>query len=262
MTYLNVTNINLERQGRKLLIPVLPYGRTEQKLFEIFVSTIDFALVKGHESFMVRLPKDRIPIDHLSPSQVLTMTALMAEKPITLMDLNCPKYPPIKALFFTNVFYRKKHFEFITHRKFAKFLKELKPKYKGYDLDTLLSFKSSYSTPLYKILRTQESQKRTVFNYSIEDLRRLLAVDLTDYPDFSNFHTRVLKPIFSEITNHPTHPIDFEYSTNAQFDNSVTNRYVTNIYFRINTKTQHHLIPKSPKTKKENRINVSLNFEF
>jgi hypothetical protein len=250
MTYLSVTNINLKREGRKLLIPVLPYSRTQQKLFEIFVSTIDFALVKGHGSIMIRLPKARIPIDHLSPSQVLAMTALMAEKPITLMDMNCPKYPPIKALFFTNVFNRKNHFEFITHWKCAKLIQELRPKYEGYELDTLLSFESSYSTPLYKILRIQESQKRTVFNYSIEDLSRLLAVDLADYSDYGSYQTRVLKPIFSEITEHPTHPIDFEYSTNALFDNSINNIYVTNVYFRINMKTRHHLIQKTQKQKK------------
>ena len=243
MEYINITKINDDYEGESLLIPVLPFCRTEQKLFELFISRIDFDLVKGDKSYLIDLPRKRIPIDYLSVQQALTFSASLVEKPITFLDLNRPKRPFITLLLFKEITYQKGDLEFIINAKMSKYMKELKPKYTGYNVETLLSFKSMYSSQLYKILRIHECQKKKQFHYEIDDLRKLLAIKEDIVPRFGAFNARILKPVFDEITSHSTHPIDFEYSTNAKFDHSITNRYVQYIYFRIRTKTKYDLTP-------------------
>ena len=86
---------------------------------------------------------------------------------------------------------------------------QLKERFTEYDLIYTLNFKSKYSIRLYEYLKSIHFTKTQEYRQTIaiDKFQKLLN---SDYEDFKDFHTRVLKPAHKEINTYSD--IHFEYS--------------------------------------------------
>lgn len=89
------------------------------------------------------------------------------------------------------------------------YLLQLKEKFTEYELIYTLNFKSKYSIRLYEFLKSIHYKKLQPYSqqFPIDKFQKLLD---SQYEDFKDFHTRVLKPAHKEINAYSD--IHFEYS--------------------------------------------------
>ena len=78
------------------------------------------------------------------------------------------------------------------------FLLQLKEKFTEYDLIYTLNFKSKYSIRLYEYLKSIHYKKLKKYEFEI-DIHRFQKLLDSDYKEFRDFHSRVLKPAQKEI---------------------------------------------------------------
>lgn len=78
------------------------------------------------------------------------------------------------------------------------FLLQLKEKFTEYDLIYTLNFKSKYSIRLYEYLKSIHYKKNKRYEFEI-DIHRFQKLLDSDYKEFRDFHSRVLKPAQKEI---------------------------------------------------------------
>ena len=78
------------------------------------------------------------------------------------------------------------------------YLLHLKEKFTEYQFIYTLNFKSKYSIRLYEYLKSvhYDKTKRYTHTIAVEELERILD---SNYKNFKDFHTRVLKPAYREI---------------------------------------------------------------
>ena len=93
------------------------------------------------------------------------------------------------------------------------YLLQLKERFTEYELIYTLNFKSKYSIRLYEFLKSIHYKKMQTYTQiiPIDKFQRLL--DST-YPNFKDFHTRVLKPAQKEINAYSD--INFSYELITQ----------------------------------------------
>jgi plasmid replication initiation protein len=88
------------------------------------------------------------------------------------------------------------------------YLLQLKERFTEYDLIYTLNFKSKYSIRLYEYLKSIHYRKLKPYSQTmaIDKFQKMLD---SNYEDFKDFHTRVLKPAQKEINTYSD--IHFEY---------------------------------------------------
>jgi plasmid replication initiation protein len=86
------------------------------------------------------------------------------------------------------------------------YLLQLQGNFTQYQLETVASFKSSYTIRLYELLKMEvwkaEKAGKNQFEkvFSLEEYRQLLGIEKKAYPIFANFRIRVIEPTVREIT--------------------------------------------------------------
>ena len=107
------------------------------------------------------------------------------------------------------------------------YLLQLKEKFTEYELIYTLNFKSKYSIRLYEYLKSIHYNKleEYIIKLPIDKFQKLLD---SQYKDFKDFHTRVLKPAHKEINQYSD--LIFEYELIKE------GRKTTEIRLIINTK--------------------------
>ena len=107
------------------------------------------------------------------------------------------------------------------------YLLQLKEKFTEYELIYTLNFKSKYSIRLYEYLKSIHYDKLNTYSkkISIEEFQQLLD---SNYTNFKDFHTRVLKIAHKEINEYSD--INFNYELVKQ------GRKTTDILITIETK--------------------------
>lgn len=88
------------------------------------------------------------------------------------------------------------------------YLLQLKERFTEYDLIYTLNFKSKYSIRLYEYLKSIHYKKSKPYSQSM-DIDKFQKMLDSNYEDFKDFHTRVLKPAQKEINTYSD--IHFEY---------------------------------------------------
>lgn len=88
------------------------------------------------------------------------------------------------------------------------FLLQLKEKFTSYELIYTLNYKSKYSIRLYEYLKSihYKSLEPYTQTIKIEKFQKILD---SNYSNFKDFHTRVLKPAYNEINKYSD--LDFQY---------------------------------------------------
>lgn len=89
------------------------------------------------------------------------------------------------------------------------YLLQLKEKFTEYELIYTLNFKSKYSIRLYEYLKSIHYKKLTPYTQTIPIEQFQMLLD-SNYEDFKDFHTRVLKPAQKEINSYSD--IKFAYN--------------------------------------------------
>ncbi len=226
--------------GTKTVFVVMPFTRVEQRIYEIFINEIDYHSLKEEGSLCVKIPKSKLQ-EFITHKQIFIVPKTMIDKPVHFVEFYAPTKVYCSSPLFTDVEFDGNDFVFHTHPDVAPYLQDLAPKYAPYDLDVIQSLKHIYAVPLYKILRMYECRKYKTFSYDLIELRQLLQVEKGTLLNLHHFKNLTVEIARLAITKHPTHPIDFEYSTNGSFDNYTVRRNCTRLYFRIKNPTYHPL---------------------
>jgi plasmid replication initiation protein len=93
--------------------------------------------------------------------------------------------------------------EFRFEQKLKPYLLQLKGYFTQYQLENIVTFKSSYSIRLYELLKTEQfkakhyGQFKKVFEYS--EIRAMMGMNETEYAFFKDFRVRVIDPSVREI---------------------------------------------------------------
>ncbi|MCM3597915.1 RepB family plasmid replication initiator protein [Metabacillus idriensis] len=117
------------------------------------------------------------------------------------------------------------------HPKLKYLFLELKEKFTTYQLENVVRLNSVYSIRIYELLKQYERLKKRQF--TIEEIRKLLAIEPDKYKQYGHFKSKVLLVAQSEI-NEKT---DIEFI----FTEIKTGRKVTSIEFLINSKVLKRL---------------------
>lgn len=108
------------------------------------------------------------------------------------------------------------------------YLLQLKEKFTEYELIYTLNFKSKYSIRLYEYLKSIHFEKLKEYSQVLEITRFQALLD-SNYSNFKDFHTRVLKPAKKEINQYSDLLFDYELIKDG--------KKVTKIILRIEPKT-------------------------
>ena len=81
----------------------------------------------------------------------------------------------------------------------APYLLQIQERFVQYQLVNVLPMKSQYSLRLYEIIKSHEDQGK--WEVSLDELRRLLFIELTQYEDWRDFKKRILDAAIVEISN-------------------------------------------------------------
>ncbi len=216
---------------QKLVISQIDFTRVEQKLYEMFVNQINYENLDPSRGLLVKIPLHFVK-QYMTVEQIRETTAKMMEKKLTLFDVNHPEIEFRHLNIFHEISYNDKQSGVLEFKSTAAIseLLFLGKQYAKYDFLTVLKFKHSYSTLLYKLLKIHIGQNRYNFIYSIAELKKLLNVSENIYKNLKDFKKYVLNTAMNEIKNSPTHPIDFEY-----FHHGNKIRNVTHLQFKIRT---------------------------
>ncbi len=217
-----------------LVVSHARYSRIEQKIFEFFINQIDFDKSKDMSTttgLIIKIPLRYIS-KHIKYADLKTYSATLGSKPITIEEISktSKKEKFIHIFPFIKIEYNpdKGFLEFYTNPQISPFLFYLEKQYAKYKLESVLSFKSVYTTPMYRLLRMHIGQNRSVFIYSIDELRKILGVDTEKYTNFKDFKKYVIEPAKRELAESSYEPIHFDYeSTDKKLRN------ITHLTFTI-----------------------------
>jgi plasmid replication initiation protein len=225
-----IPNRKLNYLPNQIIISSTKFTRVEQKLFEMFVNQINYAMIKANHSLIVRIPIVEVK-KFVRASQILEVTHSMASKVMTLFDMNNPQHRFAHIPIFTLVAYNQDNsgfLEFRTNSLFTPYLASLGSEYTKYDYKTIMGFKSIYTSLMYKLVRMQLGQRKTNFTYSVIGLKAFLQVD-KKYDDLKDLKKNVLAPAIKELAEMPI-PIEIEITnTGGKIRN------VTHFDFKITT---------------------------
>jgi len=216
---------------QKLIISQIDFSRIEQKMYEMFVNQINYDKIDRQKGLMIKIPIAFVK-QYLTVEQIKETTAKMSEKKMTLYDVNHPEVEFRHLPIFSEISYNYRqsgYLVFKSNPEISEYL-ILGNKYAKYDFITVLNFKHTYSTLLYKLLKSHIGQNRNSFIYSIIELRKLLNVPEGTYQNLKDFKRKVLNTAMEEINTTPRSPIKFEY---RHYGNKQRN--VTHLEFDIST---------------------------
>lgn len=123
------------------------------------------------------------------------------------------------------------------------YLLQLKGYFTQYELENVVSFKSSYAIRLYELLKTEQfkakynGQFKRIFEYS--EIRLLMGMNEYEYAFFKDFRVRVIDPAVREINASSNLAI-------VQVDYPKTGRKITHIVFHCEPARQTHLSVDEP----------------
>jgi len=103
------------------------------------------------------------------------------------------------------------------------YLLQLKKKFTAFRLENTLNLRSIYAIRVYELLKQYESIKKR--NITIEELRKILGLKITEYKQYNHFKTRIILPAQRELKKKTD--ISFE------FEEIKTGRTTTEILFHI-----------------------------
>lgn len=213
----------------KLVVSNTQFTRVEQRLFEFFVNQIDHTNINEKHGMLIRIPIAKVK-EFVTARQVLTVTKSMASKVMTFYELSKSHLEFEHIPMFSSISYNKNkcgYLEFKSNSELSPFLASLGSQYTRYDFKTILSFKSIYSTLMYKLIKLHLGQNRTRFVYSIVELRKLLQVDENKYKNLNDFKKNVLEPVKEELKSTSGVPIHFEYEHQGNKQRNVTHLQFT-----------------------------------
>lgn len=152
------------------------------------------------------------------------------------------------------------YLEFVFSEILKPFIIDLK-EYVKIGVSEVFPMRSGYAIRMFQLLkaeydRLKEYRKVVNFDFSLEELKRLLGIEEGNYPDFKNFRVRVLDPIKEDINEFSNQiQIDYEYLK--------TGKKVTGIRFLVFSKAKTNtpsVIAQEPnkKTRKEKKDKVDL----
>ncbi len=91
--------------------------------------------------------------------------------------------------------------EFEFSQKMRPYLLKLEEHYKGYPLREVMQLGSKYAIRLYELLIQWEYTNHKSLTISVEELRKKMGVEDTEYERFTNFEDRVIKSAVTELNN-------------------------------------------------------------
>ena len=119
------------------------------------------------------------------------------------------------------------------------YLKEVNEVGSTIDWKVLKPIKNKYAQFFYQFLTLSQISQITEFSCHFNKLPDIFNAKKWRFDQWRRNDNDILEDILEEITNHRTHPIAFEYSTNQYFDKSIPeDRNSKYLYFRILAATQ------------------------
>ena len=129
---------------------------------------------------------------------------------------------------------QKAHFTLKIEGKVFEYLKKVNEVGSIIDSRVQESIKSKYANCFYRFLQLLKVSQITEFSCEFKHISSLFQVKQWRLDQWKRNGNNFLEEILEEITNHPTHPIAFEYSTNEYFDKSLPeDRRSKYLYFRV-----------------------------
>lgn len=128
-------------------------------------------------------------------------------------------------------------------KKLKPYLLQLKGYFTQYQLENIVTFKSSYAIRLYELLKTEQfkakhnGQFQKIFEYS--EIRALMGMNETEYAFFKDFRVRVIDPAVREINTASNITI-------TQVDYPKTGRKISHIVFHCEPARQTRLDVDEP----------------
>jgi plasmid replication initiation protein len=128
-------------------------------------------------------------------------------------------------------------------QKLKPYLLQLKGYFTQYQLENIVTFKSSYAIRLYELLKTEQfkakhnGQFQKIFEYS--EIRALMGMNETEYAFFKDFRVRVIDPAVREINTASNIAI-------TQVDYPKTGRKISHIVFHCEPARQTRLDVDEP----------------
>lgn len=104
--------------------------------------------------------------------------------------------------------YGEGYVELKLHPYLKPYVLKLSGRFTQIELDIALRLKSAYSMRLYELLKAEEFKGGTA-PFVLEELRKLLGVEVDQYDRFDNFKARVLEPAKKELTDRTDLVVDY-----------------------------------------------------
>ena len=106
--------------------------------------------------------------------------------------------------------------------------------YDTIDWQVLESLKVPYAKRFYRYLKLLQRNQVTTVGLNRSFLLNMFQIKELVFNQWRKHENNFLEEILEEITNHPTHPIAFGYSTNQYFDKSIPeDKRFKYLYFRV-----------------------------
>jgi hypothetical protein len=231
---------------QRLIFTNSSYSRVEQRLFEIFINQINYETIDSSRGLIVKVPITKVR-EFIERKQILKVTGMMASRTMTLFNLthDILKFEHIPV--FRKISYDEEtgYLEFTSAPELSPYLADLvieKNKYSSYDFKTIMSFKSTYTSIMYRLINLHTSHNRYTFLYSIDEIRKILEIKDSLYPNLNNLKKRVLMPVQEELASMKI-PIYLEFSHVGGKQRNVTHlQFTVKTSFDFNQEAQKEFL--------------------
>ncbi|WP_245674496.1 replication initiation protein [Andreesenia angusta] len=204
------SNLLIESRGKMSL--------NEAKLFALIMTQTELHQENQFEKYVLDVSSLKDSTNHKGFYDYLKKTAIALEdvKLVveTLTEKRKRKTTVIRLINSPSVTEGEYELEYYINKDLLPYIEDILKKgtkgYTQYQLENILSMRSSYSIRIYELLKQYENKGEDYREFEIEDLRAYLGIDQDKYKRISNFEERVLKTATKEINEQTD--LDIQYS--------------------------------------------------
>ena len=229
-----------ENQVKQVIIPSFFSLRAEAYFFHEILPNLDLETPSNNNEYQFEIVKDSRS-ELLFKKQLAIFKELGEGGHLTIFPLYHPQYGFSKNAIFTDLInndllnIQQGHYILVIFEGVIAHLKTLKAlHYKLIDWQVMELLNQKYSKRFYKFLKITYLSDITEFACDWEKVKLLFGIDENDCKKWKKHQSEFLEDARQEISQHPTHPIFFDYSTHESFDTNLKeNRKSPYLYFRI-----------------------------
>jgi hypothetical protein len=239
-----------------IIVPHFGSLWVEKYFFRAFIDDFDFNTFNGNLTYIFSLSAESLSPSEAELLQQFYLTSKKGGWRINTHDINDKGVSSSVILLESSVSFRdddahdpqKATYKFHINGRGLEYFKKLQEiGYATIDWQVLESLQGSYTHYFYRYLKLLQKNQVTTVGINRRFLLNMFQIEVMEFRQWKLYKNNFLAEVLAEITNHPTHPIAFEYSTNEYFDKSIPeDRHCKYLYIRLLVEEQAIIKTPSP----------------